>query len=131
MKQGKEILEKHLKEMDSSLPPLDQLRMRLPSELVDLDDIYLERFLNSREGTVFKKKFLEFFFVFELSVFKKHEIKGASKGQPVRQRNITRQNRPGKWIKFERRINRHNSKLTSPLRHTPGSSFFAYILLKS
>ena len=53
MKQGKEILEKHLKEMDSSLPPLDQLRMRLPSELVDLDDIYLERFLNSREGTVF------------------------------------------------------------------------------
>jgi len=52
MKQGKEILEKHLKEMDSSLPPLDQLRMRLPSELVDLDDIYLERFLNSREGSI-------------------------------------------------------------------------------
>lgn len=50
MKQGKEILEKHLKEMDSSLPALDQLRMRLPAELVDLDDIYLERFLNSREG---------------------------------------------------------------------------------
>ena len=50
MKQGKEILEKHLKEMDSSLPALDQLRMRLPTELVDLDDIYLERFLNSREG---------------------------------------------------------------------------------
>ena len=53
MKQGKEILEKHLKEMDSTLPALDQLRMRLPTELVDLDDIYLERFLNSREGQRF------------------------------------------------------------------------------
>ena len=52
MKQGKEILEKHLKEMDRSLSPIDQLKMRIPTEIKDIEEIYLERFLNSREGSI-------------------------------------------------------------------------------
>ena len=42
MKQGKEILEKHLREMDASLSPIDQLKMKIPSEIKNLDEIYLE-----------------------------------------------------------------------------------------
>ena len=42
MKQGKEILEKHLRQMDQDLSPINRLKLRLPAEIQDMDDIYLE-----------------------------------------------------------------------------------------
>jgi len=52
MKQGKEILEKHLREMDAELSPIDQLKMKIPTEIRNLEEVYLERFLNSRDGSI-------------------------------------------------------------------------------
>ena len=52
MKQGKEILVKHLKQMEEEKSPVERLRKMIPSELESIDPIYLQRFINSRDGSI-------------------------------------------------------------------------------
>ena len=52
MKQGKEILTKHLKQMEEEKSPVERLRNMIDPELGQLDPIYLQRFINSRDGSL-------------------------------------------------------------------------------
>jgi len=52
MKQGKEILQKHLKQMNMEKSPVDRLKPLLPADIKNIDEIYLQRFINSRDGNV-------------------------------------------------------------------------------
>lgn len=52
MKQGKEILQKHLRQMELEKSPVEQLKRLVPPEIKDIDQIYLQRFINSRDGNV-------------------------------------------------------------------------------
>ena len=42
MKQGKEILTKHLKQMEEEKCPVDRLKKLLPRELENIDTIYFK-----------------------------------------------------------------------------------------
>ena len=92
MKQGKEILEKHLREMDAELSPIDQLKRKIPSDIRDLEEVYLERFLNSRDGNLQRatsaaKKYSEAVNNWNLEVIRDQE-------QPTQFTNHF----PAKWI---------------------------------
>ena len=87
MKQGKEILVKHLKQMEEEKSPVERLRKMIAPDLENLETIYLQRFLNSRDGSI------------ERSVSAARKYSEARKSWNVDQLATLDQKQPAEWDK--------------------------------